>query len=812
MKPKNKIYPLLRMLAVALTAALLGPGCQKDFKWNEPLAVTQNGLNLTSAAGSTRVTVYSTGRWKAEMAEGAWGEVSEVSGNGIGDFLFTYEANNGVSRRARILVSGEGEEQEIVLTQTGAVTEPTLALAETEFEFVRLPRERVQIGVTTNMTQALECILITATDVTDAENPAEAGWLKEIRLEKHAEENIVLVFGIDRNDGSSDRKAAIRLEIPDADGKILAQAEASVVQTTDNATVVFKDEETTVSVPGDQHNRSALLTANFDVDPAHFSFDIAYDPAGTQWITDVTFSESAVSFIVAENTGDQPRSASLKITYKDTDVECSSTLRLTQEVKQLSIADLRAMIPGAEGEVELTGEKMLSAVVISDAGNYNMETNPNLTDTSIDFSVNEKTAYIESLDGQYGLRIVTKLPADNILKRYSSVQLSINGLKLVKESNPERYTLTGFTKEHVLNQNAGTAADLPKKEKHISELTDADIYTYVTLKECEFMLNGGAYINVHDGYCYKTDLNTQGVLDPRFDCAVRGVIDSRGEKINMVLNTQVRWRRKGDGVPAGSGPISGIIVHTKLPRYGVKGDVGTYQIRPVEEADIAFSREESTRNYSTLVRWAWPGMTTNAGIKQHADGSIVPYLGEGRMFSSVSNKLNTSASVAGVSCTLDYNNLVYAKGISAPAVRYNGIWWNSSRNEGEWVAFNFSTEGVSGSCMKMILSAALGNLSAATIVAPLYWDVSYSLDGSTFTRFDTVPIRTLVYWAGPQWYVPGLYEVDFDLPSACFGQKDVTIRLQAASKVCGSTTGEDNGTTTKTYVYFRFGDVSVKYF
>ena len=579
MKPKNKIYPLLRMLAFALTAALLGPGCQKDFKWNEPLAVTQNGLNLTSAAGSTRVTVYSTGRWKAEMAEGAWGEVSEVSGNGIGDFLFTYEANNGVSRRARILVSGEGEEQEIVLTQAGAVTEPTLALAETEFEFVRLPRERVQIGVTTNMTQALECILITATDVTDAENPAEAGWLKEIRLEKDAEENIVLVFGIDRNDGSSDRKAAIRLEIPDADGKILAQAEASVVQTTDNATVVFKDEETTVSVPGDQHNRSALLTANFDVDPAHFSFDIAYDPAGTQWITDVTFSESAVSFVVAENTGDQPRSASLKITYKDTDVECSSTLRLTQEVKQLSIADLRAMIPGAEGEVELTGEKMLSAVVISDAGNYNMETNPNLTDTSIDFSVNEKTAYIESLDGQYGLRIVTKLPADNILKRYSSVQLSINGLKLVKESNPERYTLTGFTKEHVLNQNAGTAADLPKKEKHISELTDADIYTYVTLKECEFMLNGGAYINVHDGYCYKTDLNTQGVLDPRFDCAVRGVIDSRGEKINMVLNTQVRWRRKGDGVPAGSGPISGIIVHTKLPRYGVKGDVGTYQIR-----------------------------------------------------------------------------------------------------------------------------------------------------------------------------------------------------------------------------------------
>ena len=62
-------------------------------------------------------------------------------------------------------------------------------------------------------------------------------------------------------------------------------------------------------------------------------------------------------------------------------------------------------------------------------------------------------------------------------------------------------------------------------------------------------------------------------------------------------------------------------------------------------------------------------MTTNAGIKQHADGSIVPYLGEGRMFSSVSNKLNTSSTVAGVSCTLDYNTLDYAKGIKSPAVQ-----------------------------------------------------------------------------------------------------------------------------------------------
>ena len=81
------------------------------------------------------------------MAEGAWGEVSEVSGNGIGDFLFTYRSQQRrVAPRAPRQRRGR-RAAEIVLTQAGAVTEPTLALAETEFEFVRLPRERVQIGL-----------------------------------------------------------------------------------------------------------------------------------------------------------------------------------------------------------------------------------------------------------------------------------------------------------------------------------------------------------------------------------------------------------------------------------------------------------------------------------------------------------------------------------------------------------------------------------------------------------------------------------------------------------------------------------------
>ncbi|MFQ7502459.1 MAG: hypothetical protein ACLRMJ_03675 [Alistipes finegoldii] len=81
-------------------------------------------------------------------------------------------------------------------------------------------------------------------------------------------------------------------------------------------------------------------------------------------------------------------------------------------------------------------------------------------------------------------------------------------------------------------------------------------------------------------------------------------------------------------------------------------------------------------------------LTTNAGINSTRTAASF-HLGEGRMFSSVSNKLNTSASVAGVSCTLDYNTWTTPKAsnpgralqrhlVELVATRANG-WPSTSR-------------------------------------------------------------------------------------------------------------------------------------
>ncbi len=81
---------------------------------------------------------------------------------------------------------------------------------------------------------------------------------------------------------------------------------------------------------------------------------------------------------------------------------------------------------------------------------------------------------------------------DNKVKRGDKVKLNLAGCTVTKEENPERYTISGVKVENVETLAEGVA--LVAKEKSISELADADLYTYVALKGVEFMNKQGAYI------------------------------------------------------------------------------------------------------------------------------------------------------------------------------------------------------------------------------------------------------------------------------------------------------------------------------
>ena len=90
----------------------------------------------------------------------------------------------------------------------------------------------------------------------------------------------------------------------------------------------------------------------------------------------------------------------------------------------------------------------------------------------------------------------------------------------------------------IVGRTAGTAADIPVKEKYISELTDDDMYTYVTLKDCEFPVRQGSLTPIHDGYTLADNAH-------RMTKYPRLMRDIQGSSIYLYTNTTCPYRLVG---------------------------------------------------------------------------------------------------------------------------------------------------------------------------------------------------------------------------------------------------------------------------
>lgn len=84
------------------------------------------------------------------------------------------------------------------------------------------------------------------------------------------------------------------------------------------------------------------------------------------------------------------------------------------------------------------------------------------------------------------------------------MQILIQGASGYLVETPDRYELRNVTKAMVISRIAGSASDVPVKEKWMSQLTDDDIYTYVTLKDVEFPVRKGAITPINEGYAIGT--------------------------------------------------------------------------------------------------------------------------------------------------------------------------------------------------------------------------------------------------------------------------------------------------------------------
>ena len=78
-----------------------------------------------------------------------------------------------------------------------------------------------------------------------------------------------------------------------------------------------------------------------------------------------------------------------------------------------------------------------------------MDQNVNTGPNSITTDENDRTNYVQSLDGMYGFRLKFASAADNACLRGEQVKILLDGVILSRESDPMRYTLRGVKAENV---------------------------------------------------------------------------------------------------------------------------------------------------------------------------------------------------------------------------------------------------------------------------------------------------------------------------------------------------------------------------
>ena len=265
-----------------------------------------------------------------------------------------------------------------------------------------------------------------------------------------------------------------------------------------------------ITVLGDGGQATAQLTTNLELEDLQQQIVYTSDDEGG-WIRDLDISNGFLILQTDPNSDPEAlRNARITLSYRDGwNRTTSSTVYITQANaknefgREISFGEVRDMPGVVNRDIFIEGR------IISDIGNGNNGENPMKTQTSIDYTETYRTAYIQSLDGSQGFMIKTVTEDDNIFERYSKVRILLKGSTVKQEVDPDRYILENITSAMVMSSVSGSASDIPQKQKYYDELTDQDIYTWVTLLDCELPVRKGSLTPINEGYARSTGANRE---------------------------------------------------------------------------------------------------------------------------------------------------------------------------------------------------------------------------------------------------------------------------------------------------------------
>ena len=580
-------------------------------------------------------------------------------------------------------------------------------------------------------------------------------------------------------------------------------------------------------------------------------YEVVYDgPQG--WITDIRKENNTLTFNVLQNASEQSRSAVIKVTCK-ADEKLYDELHVVQGgtatvYQELTFDDLHALA-AEENIVSITDSYLLSGWVINDNSEGNGAEAKNISAELQDTQRASRVIYVQNDDASAGVMVEFKTEQDNTTERFNHITLNLKGMTLVKypasEKEPLRYELSGAVVSNIMQTEGGSVYDIPVKEKHISDLTDADVYTYVTLTDCEIPVRKGPFVPV--------DMRYDNVMN-KYPMPLR---DITGASTYLLSNTSCAWARDGKGMPQGAGKVSGVIVHEKCDNYswdnmeasmkmasgleldyvtGV-GTISRYQIRPVAKAEIALSNDFGdsfsgmlmevrylNRNYDNLIKntdeaWSiystWPSSsypmndpTVTGVLRRFRKNSQGKYGQEGfavfrdwtHLGPVVDGRITNPSGGNGVTDsdgTSAHWSVHSSTNISGLIIDENGSGWYCSKwTDDQYVRAEFNTEGLSENNFPISITFGAINGLGESVGAPRYWQLDWSVDGKTWNKVAdyTVPDFPIVY-KKRTWQCPGYKMMTFNLPenSALLGKSKVYVRLKASSQQAGTMDSYDAG-------------------
>lgn len=521
-----------------LTAVLTVVGCNKTFEMDLPLAVSSRVIDLTKDAGTTHIMIFADGDWTAKFTETTeWASLDRLNGNGNSEVVLSFSANYGLSRRLAIALAKSELKDTIFVNQAGMLSEPSLVWP---CDSVGLCKNagNATLKMKTNLYYSLQNI------ETAVEYKGEAkDWLSDVTFDGR-----LMKFAFTENSSAERRRANISVKVA-VPGNSSTEDKTetfnvTVSQSSDEPVLEIAEVETFAGMKAQAAVETPVNSVWAYADNLKFTVDYTPEVAPEEgWITNLALTPTALTFDIDDNMSGDDRSAVVKVFFND---ELIAEKTFNQNVYPV-IVDF-AKLRTYPLDEELTAREFIDGYVVSDNTSANVCLNPQTKQFKFDLNESKRTMMFESLDGKYGFAIKYKKLAQNTLPRYSKVRISLKGLKLSKNNDPEFYTITGMTEDHVASVEEPNPDAVPMKRKSVSELTDADIYTLVSLKDMEVVFKDGSYTNCTDGYSILSDFNTAGGKSPRWDVAPLLLTDKYGQTISM-LNGSVekRWRRCGPG-------------------------------------------------------------------------------------------------------------------------------------------------------------------------------------------------------------------------------------------------------------------------